>query len=128
MTVQDLTQGAADLVEEIGDRAAADLAAFRDAYRLGFETGVTVGEQRANAEILAEDEQITADRKMLQVRAELAALRSQPSGPAYYASVLRNGGTEFGGIGRPRVPIPAEVLDAARAWQSHEVQRQGAAA
>ena len=46
---------------------------------------------------------------------QLAGLRSAPGGPAWLAAVERNGGSEYGGAGQPRVPVAAEVIERARA-------------
>jgi hypothetical protein len=44
----------------------------------------------------------------------LGGRRLAPRGAAWLAAVERCGGTEYGGQGRPRVPVPAELLAAAR--------------
>jgi hypothetical protein len=44
----------------------------------------------------------------------LAGLRSRPGGAAWLAEVERHGGTEYGGAGKPRRPVPPEVIEQAR--------------
>ena len=46
---------------------------------------------------------------------QLSGLRSAPGGPAWLAAVERNGGSEYGGAGQPRVAVAAEVIERARA-------------
>jgi hypothetical protein len=44
----------------------------------------------------------------------LVARRAAPGGTAWLAAVERNGGTEYGGAGQSRVPVPAAVIERAR--------------
>jgi len=44
----------------------------------------------------------------------LVARRARPGGAAWLAAVERHGGTEYGGLGLPRVPVPTEVTERAR--------------
>ena len=41
---------------------------------------------------------------------KLADRRAVPGGAAWLVAVERNDGTEYGGQGRPRVQVPAEVI------------------
>lgn len=47
----------------------------------------------------------------------LTGLRYSPRGAVWLAAVERNCGTEFGGLGMPRVPVPPEVVKAAKGGQ-----------
>jgi hypothetical protein len=121
---------AAELVAAIGDQAARDResfdAGYRDAAQRYFELGVAAGRmaaERAAAERwipIAERIDRIAD---LPAYAELLKRRALPGGPVYYAAILRNDGTEFGGVGRPRVPAPVGAVQAAVAWIEREVPR-----
>lgn len=78
-----------------------------------FEHGVDVGYRKAErdqaarfAPVAAHVAEVTGGPS----QDELRARRAVPGGEAYLASVLRNGGTEYGGVGRPRVIAPVEVL------------------
>jgi hypothetical protein len=42
---------------------------------------------------------------------------SSPAGAAWLAAVDRHGGTEYGGAGKPRVPVPPEAIARARREQ-----------
>ena len=44
----------------------------------------------------------------------LVGHRAAPAGAAWLAAVERHGGTEYGGAGLPRVPVPTKVIDRAR--------------
>jgi hypothetical protein len=46
--------------------------------------------------------------------ARLAGLRARPAGAAWLAAAQRNNATEYGGEGKPRVQVPAGVIDRAR--------------
>lgn len=121
---------AAELVDAIGNQAVRDRqsfdAGYRDAAQRYFELGVTAG--RMAAEQAAADRWVPIAERIdriadLPTYADLLIRRAVPGGPAYYAAVLRNGGTEFGGVGRPRVPAPPEAVKAAVAWIEREVPR-----
>ena len=44
----------------------------------------------------------------------LVAHRAAPGGAAWLAAVERHGGTEYGGAGQSRIPVPAAVIERAR--------------
>jgi hypothetical protein len=44
----------------------------------------------------------------------VARRRAAPGGAAWLAAVERHGGTEYGGTGQPRIPVPAAVIERAR--------------
>ena len=44
----------------------------------------------------------------------LVAHRAAPGGAAWLAAVERHGGTEYGGAGRSRIPVPAAIVERAR--------------
>lgn len=128
--VTDTLLAAAELVDAIGDQAARDRQSFEAGYRYAartyFEFGITAG--RIAAERAAADRWVPIAERIdriadLPAYAELAARRALPGGPAYWATVLRNDGTEFGGVDRPRVPAPQGVVEAAVAWLNREVPR-----
>lgn len=54
-----LAQAAAALINATGDQGQADLAAFRDAYRLGFEAGWEVGRMQLDHELTEQDRRRT---------------------------------------------------------------------
>lgn len=77
-TLPDALRIAAELVNAIGDKAAADAAAFCDAYRLGFEAGVEVGRQARDHELMAEDARLSEhihDIAQIKPYAELERIR-----------------------------------------------------
>jgi hypothetical protein len=44
----------------------------------------------------------------------LVGRRAVPGGVAWLAAVERHGGTEYGGAGQSRIPVPAAVIERAR--------------
>jgi hypothetical protein len=122
---------AADLALTVGEQAARDRETWEAGYRYAAQAFYDLGEQagRARADELAalrwrpiaEQVHRIAD---LPEYAELLKRRAAPGGASYYAAVLRNGGTEFGGVGKPRVPVSAEVCEAAVAWVRREVPQR----
>jgi hypothetical protein len=44
----------------------------------------------------------------------VAVARLNPGGAAWLAAVERNGGTEYGGAGQPRVPVDQAAIELAR--------------
>jgi hypothetical protein len=50
-SIEELIRLAQQLVDRLARQAGADDAAFRDAYRLGFESGVVVGRKRLGHEL-----------------------------------------------------------------------------
>ncbi|MEV5711246.1 hypothetical protein [Actinoallomurus sp. NPDC052274] len=80
---EQLIRLAQQLVEDIGNRAAADKAAFEQTYRLGFESGIEVGRRQLEAEILADEERFRTHMSSItrmRSHAELEALRWGPDG------------------------------------------------
>lgn len=49
--IEELIRLSRQLIDQLARQAQADDAAFRDAYRLGFESGVVVGRQRLGDEL-----------------------------------------------------------------------------
>jgi len=83
------------------------LASWREGYAAGARERFSEGYAAAVADIKrAEHELVDVIR--------LASRRARPGGGAWLAEVERHGGTEFGGIGKPRVPVPPEVIEQAR--------------
>lgn len=123
---------AAELVDAIGDQAERDRASWNAGYRyaartffdLGVQTGRMAAEQ-AEAERWAPVAEHVRRTAGMPTRAELETRRSAPGGDAYFAALLRYGGTEFAGVGKPRVPAPPGAYQAALAWAE---QRQEKAA
>lgn len=115
-----LVLAAADLVERIAGQAAADAAAFEQAYRLGFTSGIEVGRQQLDHELTEQDR-----RRAEHIRnvaktpghAELARRRAEPGNlwryrdgqaiepDAFTAGLIRRGVYEGGPVdwetGRP---------------------------
>lgn len=121
---------AAELVDTIGDTAEreADIyrVAWQDGFRVGFEDGADVGYTRTHHEVAVAWSRIadhvrSMGRPGSRTHAELVQRRSMPGGPAYHAAIIRHNGTEFGGVGKPRVPAPPEAVEAAAAWALKEV-------
>ena len=78
-----------------------------EAYQRGREDAYGAGYVAAVEDIKrAEHELVDAMR--------LVGLRARPCGAAWLAAVERNDGTEYGGLGGPRVPVPAEVIERAK--------------
>jgi hypothetical protein len=67
-TPEDLIRVAADLLDRIATRAETDEAAFREAYRLGFESGVLVGRRQLDEELSAADRHRAAHVTEIAVR------------------------------------------------------------
>ena len=47
---------------------------------------------------------------------EIQCLRAHGSGDVYYEALLANSGSEFGGVGQPRVKAPLCAYERALAW------------
>lgn len=119
---------AAELVDDLVGQERHVIAAYRWGYRDGYASGQVVGTLRAERELTAVwDAQAAhvAGLRGIPAHAELANRRALPGGSAYYEALLRNGGTEFGGVGRPRVPAPPGAYEQALAWD--ERRRESAA-
>lgn len=121
-----LAMAAAELVDDIGDQAERDRRSRAAGYQEGaalaramFDHGVDVGRalaERAEAERWAA---VAADVRAMAgepAAREMARRRAVPAGEAYFRDLIRHGGTEFAGVGRPRVPAPAGAYEAALAW------------
>lgn len=122
------TQARAELADTIGHHVAADAAAFAHAYRLGYETGVQVGRAQLDHELTEQDRRHAEYLRGIAsttTHAELVRRRTEPGGDAYYAALIRHGGTEFAGIDKPRVPAPPGAYERALAWANR--QRHNAA-
>jgi hypothetical protein len=77
-TPEDLIRVAADLLDRIATRAETDEAAFREAYRLGFESGVIVGRRQLDEELSEADRHRAAhvsELALLPAHTELEHLR-----------------------------------------------------
>jgi hypothetical protein len=90
-------------------RAHAD-AMWRDGYRAGC-AGAADEFSRGYAAAIAD---VKAVEHGLVNVVRLACRRSRPGGAAWLAEVERHGGTEFAGVGKPRRPIPPDVIEHAR--------------
>lgn len=119
---------AAELVDDLAAQRRREEQAFRDGYGYGFAAGEQVGAQRAERELTArwaaaaDHVHTVAGRP---AHADLEARRAEPGGPAYFAALMRHGGTEFAGVGRPRVPASAGAYRRALEWA--EQRRENAA-
>lgn len=106
----DAEGGMSDLLA-LSDERDVQLELRHRAYREGYVEGS--GEQWAAGYAAA-----IADVKRAQHQAvaavDLAGKRMAPGGTAWLATVERNGGTEYGGAGQPRVPVDLAVIEAAR--------------
>jgi hypothetical protein len=90
-------------------------ALAREAADAGRERAWSQGYAAAIADVKAADHAIPAAiRRFGRPRPDPA---SSPAGAAWLASVIRNGGTEYAGAGRPRVPVPATVIERAKEAQ-----------
>jgi hypothetical protein len=96
------------LSDERDLQLAARLNAWREGYATGSAERFAEGYAAAIADVKRAHHEIVRG-----VRVGLA--RSAPAGAAWLAAVVRHNGTEYGGAGRPRVPVPPAVI--ARAWQ-----------
>jgi hypothetical protein len=47
---------------------------------------------------------------------EIQCLREHGSGEVYYEALIANGGSQFGGVGQPRVLAPSCAYRRALAW------------
>jgi hypothetical protein len=97
---------AIELAEEIELHGQLRLAA----YRTGFEAGRTSAYSAGRADAIAD-----VKRTWHQVfgAVQLAGRRLAPGGDAWLDTVRRHGGTEYGGVGKPRVPVNNVVIETA---------------
>jgi dihydrodipicolinate synthase/N-acetylneuraminate lyase len=123
----DLAAQARGLVDDITAQAEREHAiedrAWADGYRAGFDTGCDVGYARAHHEMDQVWRELAAYvRSMASVPTaeDIHRRRAEPGGPAYYAALLRHGGTEFGGVGKPRVPAPPGAYARALEWAKRQ--------
>lgn len=126
--VTDPLLAAAELADDLAGQRRREEDAYRFGYRDGYAAGEVVGAQRAERELTAMWDRQAEHIGRIGARpahAELARRRAEPGGDAYFAALLRKGGTEFGGIGRPRVPAPPGAYERALAWAA---QRRESAA
>jgi hypothetical protein len=110
-------QALAELLDRSAERDAslrARLAAWREGCARGAGQRFEEGYVTAIADVKRAQHELV-DRVRLEVR------RLAPGGAAWLASVERHGGTEFGGIGHPRVPVgPADIERARRMLKGGE--------
>lgn len=57
---------------------------------------------------------------------EIECLRRHGSGDVYYEVLLANNGTEFGGVGKPRVMAPVCAYRRAQEWAAAKSQPETA--
>jgi hypothetical protein len=105
--------------------AAAQLAALLDAIdpetEIAYRQALAAEAADAAREQAAAEGWVAAMAHVKQVQQELidgirlSAARSAPAGTAWLAAVARHQGSEYGGQGRPRARVPAQVI--ARAWR-----------
>lgn len=86
------TNPGAGLVDAIGDQAAADSAAFKQAYKLGYEAGAVVGRTQLSNEILTEEKRFARHMSTITRMLSHAELEERRWGP---------GGREHFGDPRP---------------------------
>lgn len=115
-TLRTLAMAAAELVDDLGDLAERDrktyTAGYRDGQRDAHRSGWDIGYAHAHHE-MTERWAWMAKRVRASTNDPTYAERYAPGGPAYYAALVRHGGTEFAGVGKPRVPAPAGAYETA---------------
>jgi hypothetical protein len=109
----DVLDQAADLLQ-LSDERDAWHELWQRTWRDGY--GEAAREQWAAGYAAAITDIKRAQRQMYDA-IQRAGVRLAPGGAAWLAAVERNGGTEYGGAGKPRVPIPPEVIETARQAQ-----------
>lgn len=103
----------ADLLQLSNERDA-QLALRHRAYREGFMDGGRDQWHEGYVAAVADLKRTQAELvTVLGQAAELAARRRVP-GAAWLAAVERHGGTEYGGAGKPRVPVDPARIELAR--------------
>jgi hypothetical protein len=80
------------------------------AYRRGWADGSRGQYERGRADAAAD---IKATWHQVVDRVRLTGRRLAPGGDIWLRSVLAHGGTEYGGQGRPRVPVDQAVIESA---------------
>ncbi len=81
--------------------------AYREGYMEGSAEQWSAGYAAAVADMKAVQRDLVA-------AVDRAGRRRAPGGAAWLASVQRHDGTEYGGAGKPRVPIPPAAIETAR--------------
>lgn len=104
------TDSPAGLLELSAERDA-HLQLRHAAYREGWMAGSQDEWSRGYAEGVGA---VKAAQHELVNAVRLGVRRLVPSGDAWAAAVARHGGTEYGGAGRPRVPVSPAVVEVAR--------------
>ncbi len=82
------------------------LAAYREGWSAGARQQWDLGYVAAIESVKRMEQEVTA-------AVALAGRRLDPGGEAWLAAVARNGGTEYGGRGRPRVPVDLALIEMA---------------
>jgi hypothetical protein len=117
-----LQQAAEALIALSDERDAWErliLAAWREGFLEGSRGQWDEGYTAAMTEMKrAQHDMVTGVR--------LACRRLVPAGEAWLNSVVRNGATEYGGEGRPRVP--ADLAAIKLAWEARQPARKDSAA
>jgi hypothetical protein len=80
-------------------------------WRAGHAAGAVGEFERGYAAAVADVK--AAEHGLVEV-VRLACRRSRPGGAAWLAEVERHDGTEHGGVGKPRRPVPTEIIEQAR--------------
>jgi hypothetical protein len=98
-----IDQALAELLDRSDERDTA-LKLRHNAYREGYVHGAQ--DRWAEGYVAA-----VADVKRAQ---HMTVRQLAPGGAAWLATVERNGGTEYGGAGQPRVPVDPVAIELAR--------------
>lgn len=107
-----LAEAAARLIAMRREQTEADAAAFRDAYRLGFEEGWQVGRIHLDHELVEQD------------RRRADYIRGIANSPTYAALELRRWDGRRQDFAKPR---PGDHPGGPVAWETNRSELQGAA-
>lgn len=110
MTITTSPRSLLELSDERDTALQLRLAAYREGHALSAQEQWAAGYAAAIGDVKREEPELVRG-------VQLEAARSAPGGAAWAATVARNGGTEYGGAGKPRVAVDPEAIDRVRREQ-----------
>jgi hypothetical protein len=102
------------LIAALADALADPLAEVEYRRRLCCEAAQAGRERAMSQGYAAAIEDVKRAEHDIVHAIRLVARRAAPGGAAWLAAVERHGGTEYGGTGQSRIPVPAAMIERAR--------------